>query len=84
VVHTVPAVVAWRRLGQGEVIWCSLTPADFTDSRPVAKTLRLLSVLLRAGTAHPDLLASAPTVGQPTSPYARRSLDFNPYKYRRW
>ena len=84
VVATTPAVVAVRRMGKGEVLWCGVAPADFADVRQVAKATRLLSVLLQASAARPDLTAAAPQVGKPDSPFAGRSLGFNPYRYRRW
>ena len=83
-VGTSPMVVAVRRIGGGEVVWCGVTPSDFQDIRQIAKTTRLLAVLLKAGRARPDLTASELRVGQPDSPFVRRSLDFNPYRYRRW
>ena len=82
--HTDPPVIAIRREGNEEAVWCGIKPADFTDGRQIAKTTRLLAVLLRTGSARPDLTASELLVGQPDSPFVRRSLDFNPYKYRRW
>jgi len=84
VVRTSPAVAALRTVGKGEVAWCGVTPDMFKDGRQIAKTIRLLSVLLRAGAARPDLAAADLPVGQSPSPHARRALDFNPYRYRRW
>ena len=82
--HTDPPVIAIRREGNEEAVWCGIKPDDFMDGRQIAKTTRLLAVLLRTGSARPDLTASELLVGQPDSPFVRRSLDFNPYKYRRW
>ena len=84
VVATTPAVVAARSMGKGEVVWCGVTPADFSDVRQIAKTTRLLAVLLEAGGAQPDLTAGELQVGKPRSPLAVPSLGFNPYTYRRW
>ncbi|MFW6161618.1 MAG: LamG-like jellyroll fold domain-containing protein [Planctomycetota bacterium] len=82
--HTDPPVVAVRKDGKGDVVWCGVRPDDFQDIRQVTKTMRLLAVLGETGRARPDLTASELRVGQPDSPFARRSLDFNPYRYRRW
>lgn len=84
VIHTSPPVVALRRVGRGEVLWCGVTPAGFTDCRYVAKVTRLMSILLQAGDEKPDLTEAKPRVGEPGSPYAVPSLGFNPYHYRRW
>jgi len=85
VIHTEPALVAMRKFGKGEIFWCSVTPADFSDTRQVGKTMRLLSALLRAGDAGPDLNAERLLEpGRAGSPYAVPGLGFNPYKYRRW
>jgi len=83
-VHTEPAVVAQRKLGAGEIIWCGVGPASFRDPRQVAKTLRLVALLLRSGSARPDLAAARSTVDKPGSPLVGPSLGFNPYRYRRW
>ena len=84
VVHTDPAVVAQRGIGAGEIIWCGVGPTSFSDPRQVAKTLRLIALLLRSGAARPDLAAARSTAGEPGSPLAGPGLGFNPYKYRRW
>ena len=82
--QTSPCVLAVRKQGKGEIVWCGLTPSDFKGSRQATRTLELLSTVLGSGQARPDMLAPEVELGKPLSPYRERSLDFNPYHYRRW
>jgi hypothetical protein len=83
-IATDPPVLAVRRLGEGEVAWIGVSPLTFDDPRGRAKALRLITALLRVRGPVPDLTASKAIVGGPSSVYASRQLDFNPYRYRRW